>query len=143
MNNDWSRREFIRKTSLGVGGGALTLGALNKSFAGNSAKRPNILWIVSEDNDPFLGCYGDKNAITPNLDRLAGESIVYDNAFSNAPVCAPARSTIITGMYATTIGTMNMRSKYDIPADFKFFPQYMREAGYYCTNHAKEDYNTT
>ncbi len=142
MENNWSRREFIQKTTMGVGGGAMALASFNKSFAGNSAKRPNILWIVSEDNDPFLGCYGDKNAITHNIDALSKEGITYDNAFSNAPVCAPARSTIITGMYAPNIGTMHMRSKYPIPSDFKFFPQYLRAAGYYCTNNAKEDYNT-
>ena len=112
------------------------------SFAGNTLDRPNILWIVSEDNSPFLGCYGDKKAVTPNLDRLAGEGIAYDNAFANAPVCAPMRNTIITGVYASQLGCQNMRSKYAIPERFKFLPQYLREAGYYCTNNAKEDYNT-
>src|SRR6516225_3097193 len=58
--------------------------------------QPNILWIVSEDNDPFLGCYGDRNAHTPNLDRLASQGVLYLNAFANAPVCAPSRSTLIT-----------------------------------------------
>ena len=136
----WSRRDFIQKTSLGAG--ALALSPLTKSFAAKTDRCPNILWIVSEDNDPFLGCYGDKNATTPNIDRLAREGILYENVVSNAPVCAPARSTIITGMYATTLGTMHMRSKFPIPAQFKFFPQYLREAGYYCTNNSKEDYNT-
>ena len=102
---------------------------------------PNILWIVSEDNSPFLGCYGDEFATTPTLDKLATEGILYENAFANAPVCAPARSTIITGMYPPSMGTQNMRSVYPIPESIKFFPQYLRDAGYYCTNNSKEDYN--
>jgi hypothetical protein len=74
---------------------------------------PNILWIVSEDNSPFLGCYGDELAHTPNLDKLADQGILYTRAYATAPVCAPARSTLITGMYPPAIGTENMRS-YDI-----------------------------
>ena len=61
--------------------------------------RPNILWLSSEDNGPALGAYGDAYADTPNLDRLADRGTVYLNAWSNAPVCAPARTAIITGMY--------------------------------------------
>jgi N-sulfoglucosamine sulfohydrolase len=102
---------------------------------------PNILWITSEDNSAFLGCYGDEFATTPTLDKLATEGILYENAFANAPVCAPARSTIITGMYPPSMGTQNMRSVYPIPESIRFFPQYLREAGYYCTNNSKEDYN--
>jgi len=102
---------------------------------------PNFLWIVSEDNGPFLGCYGDSFATTPNLDNLATQGILYENAFANAPVCAPARSTIITGMYPPSMGTQNMRSVYPIPDSIKFFPQYLRAEGYYCTNNSKEDYN--
>ncbi len=102
---------------------------------------PNILWIVSEDNSPFFGCYGDEFATTPTFDKLASEGILYENAFANAPVCAPARSTIITGMYPPTMGTQNMRSTYPTPEFIKFFPQFLREKGYYCTNNAKEDYN--
>ena len=104
--------------------------------------QPNILWIVSEDNSPYLGCYGDELATTPTLDKLASEGVLYKNAFANAPVCAVARSTIITGVYPTSIGTQNMRSKYAIPKAVKFFPQYLKEVGYYTTNHSKEDYNT-
>jgi len=104
--------------------------------------KPNILWIVSEDNGPFLGAYGDEYATTPVLDSLASKSILYENAFANAPVCAPARSTIITGMYANSMGTQHMRSNYKSPQGVEFFPEYLREAGYYCTNNSKEDYNT-
>lgn len=105
--------------------------------------RPNILWIVSEDNDPFLGCYGDAFATTPNLDKLASQGILFENAFSTAPVCAPSRNTLITGMYPPSLGTEHMRSTYPVPAFVRFFPEYLREAGYYTTNNAKKDYNTT
>jgi N-sulfoglucosamine sulfohydrolase len=106
-------------------------------------QRPNILWIVSEDNSPFIGAYGDQFATTPVLDKLASEGILYQNAFCTAAVCAPSRSTLITGMYPSSMGTENMRSNYPVPSFVKFFPRYLREAGYYTTNNAKKDYNTT
>ncbi|MGE3313964.1 MAG: sulfatase-like hydrolase/transferase [Planctomycetaceae bacterium] len=103
--------------------------------------RPNILWITCEDMSPHLGCYGDRKAITPNLDKLAATGARYVNAFSVAGVCAPSRSCLITGMYPTSIGSEHMRSKAVLPALIKCFPQYLREAGYYCTNDSKTDYN--
>lgn len=103
---------------------------------------PNILWIVSEDNSPFLGCYGDTLAVTPNLDQLATEGMRFDRAFANAPVCAPARFTLITGTYASSMGTENMRSVYSIPEEVRFYPHFLRAKGYYCTNRRKKDYNT-
>jgi uncharacterized sulfatase len=106
------------------------------------AVRPNILWISAEDLSPDIGAYGDAYAATPNLDRLATQGARYTQAFSSAPVCAPSRSAIITGMYPTSIGTMHMRSKGVPPAGIKAFTEYLRAAGYYCTNRSKTDYNT-
>jgi N-sulfoglucosamine sulfohydrolase len=83
--------------------------------AGSTASgqsRPNILWIVSEDNSPLLGAYGDTFATTPHLNKLATQGVLYLNAFAAAPVCAPSRSTLITGVYPTAMGTENMRSTY-------------------------------
>jgi len=102
--------------------------------------RPNILWISTEDISLDLGCYGDSYAVTPNLDCFAAESVRYDNAFTPAGVCAPVRSGIITGMYPTTIGTNNMRCKGVPPAQVRCFTEYLRAAGYYCTNRRKTDY---
>ena len=102
---------------------------------------PNILWLVSEDNSPKMGCYGDTFATTPRLDRLAIEGIVYDNVFATAPVCAPARSTLITGVYPAAMGTENMRSQYPVPSSIRLFPEFLKKAGYYTTNNAKTDYN--
>lgn len=106
-----------------------------------AADRPNILWITSEDNGQELGCYGDTYAISPNIDKLAARGMRYVNAWSTAPVCAPARTTIISGVYPTATGAEHMRSEVRLPDFMKMFPQYLREAGYYCSNNSKEDYN--
>ena len=103
--------------------------------------RPNILWVTSEDNGPHLGAYGDEFADTPNIDGIAARGMIYLNAWSNAPVCAPARTTIISGVYPPSTGSEHMRSMAPLPAGMKMYPQYLREAGYYCTNNSKEDYN--
>ncbi|MFG0262456.1 MAG: sulfatase [Novipirellula sp. JB048] len=103
--------------------------------------QPNLLWITSEDNGPQLGCYGDTYAVTPHLDALAARSLRFRHCWSNAPVCAPARTTIIAGMHATSLGAHHMRSGVRLPADMNPYPQVLREAGYYCTNHTKTDYN--
>ena len=103
--------------------------------------QPNVLWLSTEDIGPQLACYGDTTAKTPRLDALAAEGLTYDIAWSNYPVCAPARTTIISGMYAGALGVGNMRSLAKLPANVKMFPQYLRAAGYYCVNNAKEDYN--
>jgi len=103
--------------------------------------KPNILWLSSEDNGPHLGCYGDPVATTPNLDKLAAKGMRYLRASSNAPVCAPARTTIISGIYPPSSGAEHMRSIVPMPAGTKTFPAYLAEAGYQCSNTSKEDYN--
>jgi len=103
--------------------------------------RPNVLWLTTEDMSPNLGCYGDAEALTPRLDAFAKESVRYDRAFSTAPVCSPSRSCLITGMYATSLGTQRLRSVFPVPADVVPFTVPLREAGYYCTNNVKTDYN--
>ncbi len=132
-------------------------------------KQPNILWIVTEDISPTLSFYGDTTAKTPNLDALANESMIYDNAFATVGVCAPTRSSIITGMYPISMGTMHMRTGKDvmswgkrvyknnvgrndikgkpireyaavIPENVKCYTEYLRAAGYFCTNNEKTDY---
>lgn len=138
QRNIVTRRDFMKLTAAGSAGLALS-----EAMPAHAAitDRPNILWITSEDNSPLLGCYGDPFATTPNLDRLASEGIVFDNAYANVPVCAPARFTILTGTYASTMGTHPMRSRYPIPGFVKPYPFYLRQAGYYCTNPGKTDYN--
>ncbi|MEP2777128.1 MAG: sulfatase-like hydrolase/transferase [Luteolibacter sp.] len=104
--------------------------------------KPNILWIVSEDNSShWLGCYGNEQAETPRLDALAKEGTLFEHAYSNAPVCAVARATILTGVYSPTMGTQHMRSRHPIPEKYRPNVEYLRAAGYYCTNNSKTDYN--
>lgn len=107
-----------------------------------AAELPNILWITSEDNGAnWLGCYGNAEASTPRLDALAAGGLRFTHAYSNAPVCAVARSTILNGAYAVTQGTQHMRGRPAIPATFKPYVSYLRDQGYYCTNSSKTDYN--
>ena len=106
--------------------------------------KPNILWIVTEDNSlHYMNLYTKGGAEMPNISSLASEGIVFNNAFSNAPVCSVARSTIITGVYSPRIGTQYHRrmSLVKLPDDVKPLPVYLKEAGYYTSNNSKEDYN--
>ena len=104
--------------------------------------RPNILWLVSEDNDTFLGCYGDPLAHTPTLDRLASKGVLFERCFAQ-PVCAPSRFALITGMDSVTCGPAeHMRAQGKISSWLKGFPAYLRKAGYYTLNNAKTDYNS-
>jgi len=136
---DVSRRRFIKAAGLAVFGVSVGGGAFGE-VKRPGLKRPNVLWISTEDINADLGCYGVEYADTPNLDRLAGKGVRYDNAFTHAGVCAPVRSGTITGMYPVTIGTGNMRCSGVLPDYVKCFTEYLRGAGYYCTNDSKTDY---
>ncbi len=137
----FSRRELLKATV----GGSLTMAMSNFSYGTKPEKkhRPNILWLDAEDaNVNWFGCYGNPAATTPNIDKLAAEGFRYINAFANAPVCAPSRSTWITGVLAVSMGTHPHRSRNQIPHNvIKYYPDYLRKAGYYATNPGKTDYN--
>ena len=108
------------------------------------ARRPNIIWLTTEDNSTHhMKLYNENGAIMPVIEKLASKGIVFDNAFSNAPVCSVARSTLITGCYAPRIFTQfHRRAKHvPLPNDLKPMPYYLKEAGYYTTNNSKQDYN--
>ncbi len=98
------------------------------SLAAADAPKPNIVFLTCEDISPNLGCYGDPDAITPNLDKFAAQGARFTRAFSHAPVCAPSRSGIITGMYPTTMGSHHMRSK--LTKTPPLFTDYLKKAGY-------------
>lgn len=102
---------------------------------------PNIVWIIAEDISPSWGAYGIPEAITPNLDKLAAEGITYRNALANAPICAPARSTLITGMYAPSLGTEHLRSDIPRTPGIDTVPEHLKRAGYYVTSGSKTDFN--
>ena len=104
--------------------------------------KPNILWITSEDNSiEWISCYGSKNAKTPNIDQLAKEGFRYLYCFDNGAVCAPTRSSWITGMHSISNGTQPMRSGFEIPATISFYNELLQKAGYYTSNCSKTDYN--
>ncbi|MFW6218086.1 MAG: sulfatase [Verrucomicrobiota bacterium] len=122
--------------------GLFALASAVMAQAEEPAGRPNILWIVSEDNSAsWLGCYGNETADTPNLDKLATEGSRYTRCFADAPVCAPQRSTWITGMASISLGTHPMRSSYAVPDFIPVYPQSLQDAGYYTHNAQKTDYN--
>ncbi len=136
------RRRFIK--SIGLGTLALTLG--DNAWAAKSAKRPNIIWIMSEDICPDLSCYGVKGVQTPNLDKLASQGARYTNAFSTSPVCSPSRSAMLTGMHQNTVGAHQHRTnnKKPLPAGVKPITHLLEEAGYFtCLMDKKTDHNFT
>jgi len=110
-------------------------------LAAEPGRRPNVLWITAEDLSPNLGCYGDAYARTPHLDAFTRESVRYTHAFATAPVCSPARSCLITGLYATSLGTQRLRSQFPVPNHVRGSAALLHEAGYYTANNVKTDYN--
>ena len=104
----------------------------------NSTTRPNILWLVSEDHGMSLGCYGQKEVQTPNLDKLAKDGVRYSRFYTTAPVCSPSRSGFMTGMFATTIGAHQHRSRRGpgnaLPEGVRVITDWMRDAGYFTGN---------
>ena len=142
----FTRRDFLKTTAAGLASAALAprAGAADGTSAAPSpAGRPNILWISCEDTSPWLGFCGEPYARTPNLDRLAAAGVRYTQAYVTAPVCSPCRFGIATGLYASSMGTQRLRSGFAVPATVHGFPSYLRQAGYYCTNNVKTDYNTS
>jgi arylsulfatase A-like enzyme len=146
---------MINRTRRSLFAFAILMGIVPAAAAQGQARapaRPNIVWISNEDMSPRLGAYGDLLARTPNLDRLATASIRFTNAFTTAPVCAPSRAAIITGMHQNAIGAQHMRTTEDrvreLPGPYlavppfyvKAFPEYLRAAGYFTSNRAKTDY---
>ena len=137
-----NRRHFIRTAALGLGG--IAAGPLRNVVAQGGKNRPNIVWLVTEDNSArWLRLYDPNGAPMPHIERLAEQGIVFNHAFSCGPVCSVARSTIISGCYAPRVGVQYHRKLQSVPMPdgVRMFPYYLRQAGYYTTNCSKEDYN--
>jgi arylsulfatase A-like enzyme len=132
-----------RRLLLGTGAGLAAAAAVPaKSRPAGDTSRPNILWIVSEDNNPYIGAYGDKLAHTPTIDALAAKGLLFRHVYSNAPVCAPSRFGILTGVYPESCAPANhMRADAHLPKDWRTYPELLRNVGYFCTNNDKTDYN--
>jgi len=125
-----------------AGAAGLAVGAAATPAGSARPARPNILWLVSEDNNPFIGAYGDRLAHTPTIDALAARGLLFRNVYSNAPVCAPSRFGILTGVYPESCAPAHhMRAQGKIASLFRTYPELLREAGYFCTNAEKTDYN--
>ncbi|WP_201288860.1 sulfatase-like hydrolase/transferase [Polaribacter septentrionalilitoris] len=115
-------------------------------------KKPNILWLVTEDMGHYIPSFGDSTIVTPHLSKLASEGVIYPNLYSTSGVCAPSRAAIATGMYPSSIGANHMRTtsysevtglpKYGAvpPPEVKMISELLRKQGYYCTNNYKTDY---
>lgn len=132
----------MKTVHFGFGFACFSLGVASCGMAAEPS-RPNILWLVCEDSSvDWIGCYGNKQATTPHIDKLAAEGFRYTHAYACAPVCAPSRSTWITGMFAVSLGTQPMRSRFAIPhTQIRYYPDLLREAGYFAANFRKTDYN--
>ncbi len=136
MNNNKTHSIFHPKY-LGMVGALCSLTAYSQEEV-----RPNILWLTYEDTSPqFIGCYGNEQAKTPNIDKLSSEGVQFNCAFSTGSVSSPSRFCLITGVRTTTMGTGGHRSAFRIPENIKGFPSYLRQAGYYTSNNVKTDYN--
>jgi uncharacterized sulfatase len=122
--------------------------AFAPSFAerADAADRPNVVWIVSEDNSHhYLRHFFKDGAPAPNIEALAAHGVTFDHAFSNAPVCSVARSTLATGCLGPRIGTQFHRKHTiaTLPQGLRMFSEILRGAGYYTSNNSKTDYNAT
>ncbi|HKJ79700.1 MAG TPA: sulfatase, partial [Prolixibacteraceae bacterium] len=118
----------------------ILFGCSNK-IGGHTEDKPNIIVLIAEDVSPELGSYGNEYATTPNIDALASEGMVYDFALTTAPICAPSRSTLTSGLYATSLGTQHLRSVTPFPEKLKTLPELLSQHGYFTTNRDKTDYN--
>ncbi len=103
-----------------------------------SSERPNILWLIAEDFGPELSCYGHPQVRTPHIDSLARDGVRMTRAYTTAPVCSTSRSSMMTGMYAWTIGAHNHRSHrddgYRLPKGVRVLTDWLRQAGYFTAN---------
>lgn len=106
-----------------------------------SGETPNVLVLIAEDISPELGCYDNEYATTPNIDKMAAGGMVYDFALTTTPICAPSRSTLASGLYATSLGTQHLRSEIPFPEKLKTLPELLHENGYFTSNRDKTDYN--
>jgi len=138
MSDKIRRRTFLKS----IGGGAFSIGlssfispqnVFGTTLSTANENRPtNILFIVSDDLRPNLSCYGDPVAITPNIDTLAKNGIIFTNAYSQAPLCNPSRASMLTGCRPDTIGVhMNHESFRDTKPDLQTLPQYFKNKGYH------------
>ena len=146
-----TRRDFLKAMAVGP----VTLALSDAAIVGKRTKRPNILWIVAEDMNPWLSCYGETLIRTPTFDAMANNGVRFSRAYVTAPVCSPCRSALITGTMQTTLGIHNHRSSRSnakdlaykklglihLPEGVRTLPELFQQAGYATFNRGKTDYN--
>lgn len=114
------------------------------TFAYSESSRPNIVWLISEDNSVhYSKLYFQSGAEMPNIGKLAEEGVIFNHAFSVAPVCSVARSTLATGSYPSRLGMQYHRCSeaVTLPASIRPVFELMHEAGYYTSYYRKNDFN--
>ena len=103
--------------------------AATSATGSRESKRPNILFIMSDDHAAHaLSCYGSRINSTPNLDRIANEGMRFDNCFCTNSICAPSRAVILTGKYSHLNGVVDNRLHFD--GTQQTLPKLMKQAGY-------------
>ncbi len=128
---------MFRRTSVAI---ALfcAFGAAAGAGAAAEAKRPNVLFLIADDLNNLLGCYGDPLAKTPNIDRLAARGVVFERAYCTFPLCAPSRNSFLTGLYPNSAGILANAQVFrqTIPSQVSM-PQAFRLSGYFAARIGK------
>jgi iduronate 2-sulfatase len=107
------------------------IGASSVSPANEPVRRPNVLLICVDDLKPVLGCYGDKIAKTPNIDRLAGQGVLFESAYCNQAVCSPSRNALMTSLRPQTLGIYDLATNFRRSRpDVVTIAQHFQQGGY-------------
>jgi iduronate 2-sulfatase len=127
--SDFTRRKFL--TSLCALGAATYAPSLRARRGTTSPGRPNVLLIAVDDLRPQLGCYGHTQMISPNIDRLAGEGVVFERSFCSVPVCGASRASLLSGLRPLRNRFVNYHSEVDQDApDVVTLPELFKSNGY-------------
>ena len=139
-NNErlYSRQKFIRALGLGTSATLLQKSLFAAYGNGNAKKKPNILFIAVDDLRPQLGCYGHTQMISPNIDRLAAQSVVFTRSFCNIPVCGASRASVLSGVRPTRNRFIDWYSRVDedLPGALTL-PKHLKQNGYYTASIGK------
>lgn len=125
-----TRREFIRRSAGAIAGAALMGMPGVASCATTKARKPNVVFLFADQmRNQALGCIGrDKNTKTPNMDKLAGQGMLFTQAISGYPLCTPYRAMLLTGRYGTTTGMIG--NEMELPESEITFAQVLKKQGY-------------
>lgn len=135
-----TRRDFTRKLTTGLGAAAIAVGADGKDAQAKPKKKPNIVFICSDQHSyKYTGYAGHDIVKTPNLDRIARQGVVFTSAYTGHPVCTPGRTSMMTGMFASDCNSFCNSTVWD--GSHPVWATYLNEKGYYCRAIGKMDLN--